>query len=275
MNVVRWSVVAAAAMTAVAGLVAGPIALAEGTSPAASPIPPVAALAGHSGIGMVSPGTALLTFVTSDPLHAAVSKPVGGLNGDRLIGIDYRPNDHKLYAVGYSGRVYRVDDLTAAATSIGKLSVKLSGPTDGKGFDIDFTPNGSDLRIISATGQNIHQPFGASGPSGKTVTDGKLSRKQIAAMAYDDGGRLIDIDTTNAQVVLQDPKTGKITDLGPKGTFPGISTTSNGIDIVGSDSFAVVNLNHNHTLYSVNGTNGSVSKIGVFPDHVLDIALSR
>lgn len=269
MKIRHWSAVVGVMVAVLGGVLTAPATFARASEP---PLLPIGAT-GHDGVAMVSPGTAILAFNTSDPAHAQPAKKVGNLNGDRLIGIDYRPGNGKLYGVGLGGKIYTIDPKTAAATSVGKLSVEPNGPSEGKAFDIDFTPSGKELRIVSATGQNIRQAFGTTGPSGSTVVDGKLSRQSIAAIAYDESGRLLDIDTNKAQVVLQDPKTGKLTDLSKPGAFPAISTTSNGFDIVGSDSFAVVNLNHAHTLFAVNPKTGSATKIGAFPDHVIDLAL--
>ena len=72
---------------------------------------------------------------------------------------------------------------------------------------------------------------------------------------------------------MQDPKSGTLKGLGKPGAFPAISTPSNGLDIAGDSAFAVVNLNHVHTLFSVDPTAGTAEKIGAFPGHVIDLAL--
>lgn len=255
MNVIRWGAVVGVALTTAVTVVAAPIAFAQG---------------GREAVAMAEHGTAILTFNTADPGAATGMMSLTGIGGDHLIGIDYRPNG-ELYGVGGDGTIYRIDDRTAAVTAIGELSVKPAGGY----FDIDFTPSGDQLRVISDTGQNVHQPFDADGPRGATVVDGKLSRNNVTAMAYDGTGRLIDIDTTNRQLVVQDPKSGALTDLGKPGAFPTMSSSSNGLDIAGNDAFAVVNLDHVHTLFSVSTADGTAKQIGAFQGHVIDLTLKR
>jgi hypothetical protein len=263
MKLIRWGAAVAAAVAAT--VVAAPVAL-------GAPDPAAVAAAGVEGVAMSEHGTELVAFNSASPQTAKIIGQVKGLkSGDSLVGIDYRPKNRLLYGVGKTGTVYRLDDRTAAATSVGKLSRKLEGGS----FDIDFTPAGDQLRIISDIGQNLRQPFGATGPSGATVAEGKLTRKNVTAMAYDSGGRLIDIDTAKAQLVVQDPATGKLTDLGKPGAFPKMSSLSNGLDIARGVAIAVVNLDHVHTLFSVDVTKGTATRIGAFSGHVTDLSIKR
>jgi hypothetical protein len=266
MKLIRWGAAVAAAVAA--AVVAAPVALGA-PAPAA---PAAVAAAGVEAVGMSEHGTELIAFNSASPQGARIIGAVKGLTGgDSLVGIDYRPKNRLLYGVGKTGTVYRLDDRTAAATSVGKLSRKLEGGS----FDIDFTPAGDQLRIISDIGQNLRQPFGATGPSGATVAEGKLTRKNVTAMAYDAGGRLIDIDSAKAQLVVQDPATGKLTDLGKPGAFPTMSSLSNGLDIARGVAIAVVNLNHVHTLFSVDVTKGTATRVGAFSGHVTDLSIKR
>jgi hypothetical protein len=88
-------------------------------------------------------------------------------------------------------------------------------------------------------------------------------------------GRLIDLDTSNGQLLTQDPASGKLDGLGKPASFPAISTPTNGLDIAGGRAFAVVNLDHVHTLFAVDTSAGSARKVGAFPGHVIDLALKR
>lgn len=257
MKVIRWGVVAGVALAAAAAaVVAAPSALAAG---------------GLEAVGMSEHGTSLVAFNTANPQSSKVIGGITGMGNDKLVGIDFRPKNHELYGVGASGKIYVLDPRTAAAKQVGKLSVALSGAS----FDIDFTPAGDQLRIVSDTAQNIHQPFGATGPSGPTVVDGKLSRKNITSLAYDGGGRAIGIDTKKRQLLVLNPSSGAVTDLGTPNAFPVMASLSNGLDVAPGGSFAVVNLDHKHTLFSVNTANGTAKKIGVFPGHVTDLSLRR
>lgn len=265
MNVIRWGAALAVALTTAAGLMAAPSAFAAG---------------GVEAVGLSEHGSQIVAFNTSNPGGVRAIGTVKGLNGDRLIGIDFRPSDHALYGVTRGGGIYKIDTSTALATSVGKLSIAI----DGGYWDIDFNAAGDVLRIITDKGQNLHQAFGLIGPSGPTVKDPKLSRSNIAALGYTGSNRGLGIDTGKRQIVTVDGATGKVAGLGSASAFPSLSTASNGIDIAGSNAFAVVNVNHFHTLYSVNTSNGTVQKVGIFnPEgdtavafkHVIDLSIRR
>ena len=118
-------------------------------------------------VGLVG-GTELVDF-TSDSSVTGNSREVSGLVGDqRLVGIDYRVQDGKLYGVGNAGGVYTIDD-GGVATKVRQLSVAL----EGTAFGVDFNPAANALRVISDTGQNLRQPFAM--PDAQTVADTALT----------------------------------------------------------------------------------------------------
>lgn len=61
----------------------------------------------------------LVTFGSQNPDEARRVSISGLQAGETLAGIDFRPVDGRLYAVGSSSRIYTVDTLTAAATAVG------------------------------------------------------------------------------------------------------------------------------------------------------------
>jgi hypothetical protein len=265
MTVIRWSVGLAAVLFATTAVVAAPAALAAG---------------GVEAIGLAEQGSQIVSFRTSAPDEVKEIGTVRGLDGGTLIGIDFRPEDHRLYGVSNGGGIYTIDTSTAKATEVGKLSVAVHG----RYWDIDFTPSGDALRIVTDRGQNLRQAFGPDGPTGPTVEDPSLSRGHIAALGYTGSGRALGIDSANDQVVQVDGGTGKVTGLGAKNAFPEISTASNGLDVVGTDAFATVNLDHRHTLFSVDTRSGAVTEMGVFNPqgggaegfrHVIDLTIRR
>ena len=78
---------------------------------------------------------------------------VKGLDGDtRLVGIDYRVQNGKLYGVGDAGGIYTIDRRGyGQATKVSQLTVALQGTN----FGVDFNPAANRLRVISDTGQNL------------------------------------------------------------------------------------------------------------------------
>ena len=94
----------------------------------------------------------LVSFDSSSPTIVLGATPITGrLNGEDLIGIDFRPANGQLYGVGDQGRIYSINTLTGLAT----VASTLSSPLQGSRFGIDFNPTVDRLRIVSDADQNI------------------------------------------------------------------------------------------------------------------------
>ena len=126
----------------------------------------------------VTASNKLLKFNAGRPSRILDSLNITGLQaGESLLGIDYRVAKDQLYGLGSSGRLYTINEDTAAATAVGvPFAVKL----DGTLFGFDFNPTVDRIRVVSNTGQNLrlHPDTGAvvdSNPALEGVqTDGKL-----------------------------------------------------------------------------------------------------
>jgi hypothetical protein len=91
---------------------------------------------------------------------------IQGING-KVHGIDVRPADGMLYAVGSDGGIYTVDTATGKATFKSKLETML--PT-GSWATVDFNPVADRMRLIGSDGSNLR----VNADDGKVVTDGRL-----------------------------------------------------------------------------------------------------
>ena len=105
-------------------------------------------------IGLAGNGTKLVRFDADKPGYVRASATVRGLTGGdtKLVGIDYRVQDNKLYGVGNdaaSAGVYSIDASTGRATLFTTLTVALSGST----FGVDFNPAANALRVVSDNGR--------------------------------------------------------------------------------------------------------------------------
>ena len=177
--------------------------------------------------------------------HRAVG-PITNLSGDTgLVGIDFRPANGALYALGNAGGIYTLDVETAEATFVSQLNVN-GAPLAlaGASFGVDFNPTVDRLRVVSDTGQNLR----INVDTGAATVDGGLNFPGVApapatpatgvtAVAYTNndadaatGTTLFDLDSANDQVVIQLPPnagtltpTGKLTvgglDVAPDGGF--------------------------------------------------------
>src|SRR5262249_53930630 len=90
-----------------------------------------------------------------------------GLSG-RLLGIDIRPADGKLYGITSTNDVYRIDPGTGAATQVSSLTVPFDGDIRS---GVDFNPQADRLRLVSRDGQNLR----VNVLLGATAVDGPLA----------------------------------------------------------------------------------------------------
>ncbi len=109
----------------------------------------------------------LVTFDTMSPDVVDSGLAISGLATTEVImGIDIRPNDNQLYALGSQNNLYTIDRSTGAATLISALDTAL----DGTAFGFDFNPTGPvALRVVSNTDFNYRLPTPAS--SGAVIND--------------------------------------------------------------------------------------------------------
>ena len=137
-------------------------------------------------------GTTLDKYSTSNPEMVISSAMITGLqSGESVLGIDFRPKNGQLYALGSNSRVYIVNPSTGVATfafsfmTTTGMVVTLSGTS----FGFDFNPAADRLRIISNSGQNLRVvPDGIMGVvAGTTFIDGSInpSGASVNGAAYD------------------------------------------------------------------------------------------
>jgi Domain of unknown function (DUF4394)/Calx-beta domain len=168
---------------------------------------------------------ALIQFDTATPA-TLTSGPttVSGLQaGETLLGIDRRPANGQIYALGSTGRIYTLNTVTGAATQVSILSADPADATNpfaslsGSEFGIDFNPVPDRLRVVSDTDQNLR----INVDTGLVTTDAPLAFAAgdtnagddpiVTASAYTNSfsgataTTLYGIDVTNHVLVTQNP----------------------------------------------------------------------
>ena len=238
--------------------------------------------------GLSGNGTMLVRFDIDEPEDSRDIGKVAGLSGDtKLIGIDFRVQDGKLYGVGDAGGVYTLSVRDAHATKVSQLTAALQGSA----FGVDFNPAADRLRIISDAGQNLRHDVN---PGGVTATDTSLTYPPAApiamgatAAAYTNndldpstGTTLFDIDSMLDQVAIQAPAnagtlslTGKLgVDAAADAGFDIYSTVRRGVT-VDVEGFAVLNVGGSPRLFEVALLTGRATDQGKFRSAVTDIAI--
>jgi hypothetical protein len=174
-----------------------------------------------------------------------LSVVISGLaDGDRLVGMDTRPANGQLYAVGRSGRLYVLDPGTGAATQVGPVfSTALSGDR----FGVDFNPTVDRLRIVSDAGQNLRvdPTTGAVAGVDTALSYPTGGRPSVTAAAYTNSvagaasTALYDIDSGRDMLVLQGTKPGVTPAVSPN-TGQLFPVGRLGLDVDGLDGFDIL-----------------------------------
>ena len=162
-------------------------------------------------IGLTAEGQ--LVRIDSDTRRAAAPVRVHGAAG-KLIGIDVRPSDGKLYGLTDSGQVVTVDPMNGMATKVSQLNERFEG---GGRAVVDFNPVADRLRVMGMNGTNLR----VNVQTGEATKDGQLkyaagtpwaeTAPRVTAGAYTESvagtkqTMLFTVDTLSRTLNLQAP----------------------------------------------------------------------
>ncbi|RYY57028.1 MAG: DUF4394 domain-containing protein [Chitinophagaceae bacterium] len=207
---------------------------------------------------------------------APVAKAIMGLaGGENIVGIDFRPANGQLYALGSSSRIYTINTATGAATAVGSAGqFTLSGTS----FGFDFNPTVDRIRIVSNTGQNIrvNPNDGTMSGNDAALNPGTPS---VTGSAYTNNKAgvtttvLFGIDNSTGKLYRQDPpNNGTLVEIGSLGVT---IEAGNGFDIGGNsdNAYAILSTGGTTRFYSVNLNTGAAAPGRDFPNKVRGFAL--
>jgi len=209
----------------------------------------------------VSTNNELVIFNPINP--TPVTKPITGLQtGENILGIDFRPVNGQLYALGSTSRLYTINASSGVAAVVGTSAfTTLLAGTD---FGFDFNPTVDRIRVISNSGQNLRL-----NPNDGLIAavDGSITpvTASVSAAAYTNNfagatsTTLFDIDAVAGRLYKQDPpNNGTLVDVGPLGVM---ATASNGFDIGGTSGtgYALLTVGGVTKVYTINLTTGAAT----------------
>lgn len=225
----------------------------------------------------------LLKFGIRTPNNATATTVTGLPSGERLLSIDFRPSNGRLYGLTNTGKIFTIDPDSGASTLGSTLSVSteiINGLAAGKTYAIDINPNADALRIVSSPGtggdsKNYRVPGANLESSGTTLTDTDLTLGgvptgfSVTQIAYTNSfanpqpasTRLFDVDSPNNRLLQQtNANAGTLAVIGPLGTF----NNYGGFDISGGDNGMVLMANRvggtgAYSLFTVNLGTGVAS----------------
>jgi hypothetical protein len=172
-------------------------------------------------LGMTSAQAATLIGLTADgklvkidTTALSVSAPMAISGSERILGIDVRPADGKLYGLAETGQLVTIDTASGKATPGAMLSTKV--PLGARPV-VDFNPVADRLRVIGADGASlrIDVQTGATTvdkPLNYDAADANAGKKPaVAAGAYTNSTKgakateLFHVDGATGALVLQSP----------------------------------------------------------------------
>jgi len=116
-----------------------------------------------------------LVRIDADSRRVMPAVKVSGTAG-RLLGIDVRPADGKLYGLTDAGQIVTIDAMTGRAMPVSKLSETFES---GGRATIDFNPAADRMRVMGMTGMNLR----VNVETGAATKDGTLKYAAGGTMA--------------------------------------------------------------------------------------------
>lgn len=236
-------------------------------------------------VGLNSQGQ--ISRIDTANIAGATHVDISGLAaGDRLVGLDTRPKDGRLYGVSLSNQLYTVDELSGAATFVAALSAPVIQA--GLGYGIDFNPvadfgSGASLRLVSSAGDNfaVNATTGVVGNAANKIAAGfsgvaytNASLKPVAAPA---STALYYIDSSTDTLALAPSafNTPTITTVGALGVDV---LKANGFEILGNgQAYAALNMDDASLatgIYSINLATGAATLMGTYSGTLSGLTVS-
>lgn len=227
-------------------------------------------------IGLNSQGQ--LARIDTANIAGAMNTDITGLMaGDRLVGIDTRPKDGKIYGVSLANQLYTVDEMTGAASWVAALSAPVIQAN--LGYGIDFNPvadfgTGASLRLVSSAGDNfaINAATGVVGNAANKIAAGYTAvgytNTTLMPAAAPASTALYYIDS-NTDMLAMAPaafNTPTITMVGALGVDV---LKANGFEVLGNgQAYAALNVDAGPSLatgiYSINLGTGAATLLGTY-----------
>ncbi len=218
----------------------------------------------------VTTDNSLIKFDTMSAGDLDSSMFIQGLDANEIVlGMDFRPANGDLVALGSFGNLYTLNTSNAMATKISTLNVALNGTK----FGVNFNPTVDRLRVVSELDQNLR----INVDTGATLVDGTLNGAVdpfIVNGAYTNndadpntGTTLYTIDSVTDMLNIQNPaNSGTQVQVGMLGLdvsgLVGFDIVTDGLSNLAFAAFQGVG-NEGSSLYSVSLVDGSTSMLGM------------
>jgi len=222
----------------------------------------------------------LISFVSTAPGVIQNTVQITGLADETIIGIDYRPANGMLYAIGSSSRIFTINPLTGVATQVG---TGITTPQlNGVAYGFDFNPVPDRIRVVSTATHNLRfvpdtgASAGIDAPLAYAPSDRQAGQPTfITGAAYDNSfagstsTTLYVIDSSFDTLARQgspggtpiSPNSGQLFTVGPLGVD---TNEMVGFDIADNtnNAYATLTVGGVSQLYTINLITGAATLVG-------------
>ena len=234
-------------------------------------------------VGLTSAGQ--LARIDTGNIAGATTTAITGLAaGDRLVGLDLRPKDGRLYGVSLSNQLYTVDEMTGAATAVAMLGTPVVQA--GLGYGIDFNPvadfgTGASLRLVSSAGGN----FAVNASTGAVTTATSIA-PGFTAVAYTNSmpmpmmapaSTALYYINTSTDMLMMAPGAFNNPTIGAVGALGVDALRANGFEIAGGMGYAALNIDDGTLgtgLYGIDLATGSATLLGTYNGTLTGLTVS-
>lgn len=225
-------------------------------------------------------------LVKIDTTTMTASAPMAISGADKVVGIDVRPADGKLYGLTATGQLVIIDHMSGTASPGSMVSEKVAlGPRPV----VDFNPVADRLRVIAADGASLR----INVDTGATIIDKPLNydaadassgkKPSVAAGAYTNsmkgakGTELFHVDGGTGALVLQNPPNDGV--LKTRGMVDVTGAADVVMDIAGAgDGKNTAYVIAGGALYKVDLANGKATQVGTIrgmSGKLIDLAVAN
>ena len=220
-----------------------------------------------------------LAMIDTANIAASTTTAITGLAaGDRLVGIDLRPSNGKIYGISLSNNVYTVSEATGAVSFVAALSSAVISPSLGYGIDFNpvanFNPANASLRLVSSAGSNyaVNASTGAVGNAASNIGSGftgvAYSNSMLMPAAAPASTALYYINSSTDMLMMTSSgfNAPTISNVGALGVDV---LQANGFELTGdSQAYAALNTDAGTSLatgiYSISLSTGAATLLGTY-----------
>ncbi|GCL62199.1 DUF4394 domain-containing protein [Pseudaquabacterium pictum] len=234
-------------------------------------------------VGLTSAGQ--LARIDTGNIAGATTTAITGLAaGDRLVGIDQRPKDGKIYGISLSNQLYTINEMTGTATQVAMLATP--AVQAGLGYGIDFNPvadfgTGASLRLVSSAGGNFAVNAGTGG-----VTTATSIAAGYTAVAYTNSmpmptaapaSTALYYINTSTDMLMMAPSAFNNPTISAVGALGVDALRANGFEIANGMGYAALNLDDGTLgtgLYGINLATGGATLLGNYNGTLTGLTVS-